>query len=196
MSCRRFSKKRDQAVVHRSFVPWLAGLLRRDGASGAAKLRRNLLGVTRNRRVKGAPKRIRAVEADRLGDVFDRSSACVSRRRASFSRSVSTNIAGEEPNCSLKRRKNWRGESAARARKRFDRHLGGRIVRHPGDQLREAIARVASGIGAARSIAPVRRNVSGKRPSRARRSSAIFDPKSSSIMASARSMPAVTPAEV
>src|SRR5688572_696022 len=90
------------------------GLLRREGDSGSAKFRRNLLGVTRKRRVKARRKESAPLNPTDTATWSIEDSPPVRRRRASFSRSVSTNIAGDEPKCSLKRRKNCRGESEAR----------------------------------------------------------------------------------
>src|SRR5687768_18104741 len=89
-------------------------LLRREADLGSAKFRRNLLGVTRKRRVKARRNESAPLNPTDSATWSMEDSPPVRRRRASFNRRVSTNIAGDEPKCSLKRRKNWRGEREAR----------------------------------------------------------------------------------
>src|SRR5436190_2122757 len=82
--------------------------------AGSPKLRRYLLGVTRKRRWKARRNESAPSKPTDSATFSIEVSPTERRRRASFSRSVSTNSAGDEPKCSLKRRKNCRGERHAR----------------------------------------------------------------------------------
>src|SRR6187551_2494264 len=78
-------------------------------SDGSPKLRRYLLGVTRNRRSNASRNESAPLKPTDSATPSIEDSPAERRRRASFSRSVSTNIAGDEPKCSLNRRKNCRG---------------------------------------------------------------------------------------
>src|SRR5438045_1717521 len=83
-------------------------------SAGSPKLCRYLLGVIRKRRRKARRNESAPSKPTDSATFSIEVSPTERRRRASFSRSVSTNMAGDEPKCSLKRRKNCRGERHAR----------------------------------------------------------------------------------
>ncbi len=102
-----------KSIVHRRLL-FVFDLLARGDFLSAAKLRRNLLGVTRKRRAKARVKESGPLKPTDSATVSIEVSPADNRRRASLSRKVSTKVAGDEPKCSLKRRKNCRGDSEAR----------------------------------------------------------------------------------
>src|SRR6476619_3934143 len=122
--------KCDQFFFREFWAATLARLLA-FRSDGSPKLRRYLLGVTRNRRSNARRNESAPWKPTDSATPSIEDSPAARRRRASFSRSVSTNIAGDEPKCSLQRRKNCRGErDARRAREPTDICFVGLLVIH------------------------------------------------------------------